>query len=121
MKKLLILFAAVLMTSCGGTYDLVYNQPVERTKVTINYQYGIYGFGYYDGFGRFYGPNNILYYAPNFTIIPRRTVVSSTYRGRNRANVAPRTNVPKGSKVRSPRSTPRGGGSAGGSNVSKAQ
>ena len=89
MRKLTILLGIVLMTgvfqSCGGTYDLVYNQPVERTTVQINYQYGVYGFGYYDTYGRFYGPNNIGYFRPRVVIRTRvaprkKTVVKSRTR-----------------------------------------
>ena len=120
MKKTILLLAALVMTSCSGTYDLVYNQPVDTITTTINYQYGIYGFGYYDTFGRFYGPNNILFYAPTISIRPRRNAVSPAPRGRSRANNTPRSNGPKRPKVRSPRSTPRGG-SGGRSNVPKAQ
>ena len=95
MKKTILLLAALVMTSCSGTYDLVYNQPVETLSTNIVYRTGIYGFGYYDSFGRFYGPSNILYYGPSFTIVPRRTAVAPKNNRRNNPRVAPRQNAPK--------------------------
>ncbi len=119
MKKLFIcLLLGLGATGCSGTYDLVYNQPVERMTTTINYQTGIYGFGYYDAYGRFYGPNYINYYGPRPLYGPRIVI-----KPRSRTRVS-RSATPRGSSgVSRGRSggtvRPRGGGSGGGKNTQK--
>ena len=104
-----IAFAVVLMTgvlqSCGTTYDVVYDQPVTTLTTQINYQYGIYGFGYYDNFGRFYGPNNIYSYGPRVVIIPRRNDKKNT----NGSTTSVRSNGRRGSATVNRQKSPKAG------------
>ena len=83
----LVGMACALLTSCGGQLDLVYNQPVETLSTNIVYRTGIYGFGYYDSLGRYYGPNNLLYGNLRRPIVVIR---SSSVRRNKRTTVAPR-------------------------------
>ena len=100
MRKIVLIIAAVLVTSCGALEGIqvesaVYSRP---NCITSTYQYGVYGWGFYDCFGRFtgagfytgapfVGPRIIVRHARPKPRVkpqpkPRRRVQSPTRRGR---------------------------------------
>ena len=108
MKKILLLLL-ITTTSCGGALDLVYNQSVDTLTTTINYRYGQFGFGYYDYYGNFYGPNSIYFYGPNTPYYRTGvTITTSTRRGNSNANTRS-TNATRPQKDRTGRSSNTGG------------
>ena len=70
MRKIVLIIAAVLVTSCGALEGIqvesaVYSRP---NCITSTYQYGVYGYGFYDCFGRFTGAG---FYGPAPFVGPR--------------------------------------------------
>ena len=116
MRKTIALMALLMtgvLQSCGTTYDVVYNQPVSTLSTQINYQYGIYGFGYYDNYGRFYGPNNVYSYGPRVVIIPRRNEKNNN-RNTNGSTTSVRSNGRRGSAAVNRQKGPQTGRSSNG-------
>ncbi len=100
MKKLLIVLALAL-TSCGSLQEIEYNRTVDVSRTTIDYKYGIYGWGYYDNINRFYGPNNYTYgtryfVGPRIIIKPRRATRRVTRVARPSNKPALRRTVTRG-------------------------
>ncbi len=84
-----MLFVAAGLASCGAWESVVYNPTVDTLATQINYKYGIYGWGYYDNFNRFYGPSNLIYGTPNY-FGPRIIIRNNSNRNNTSTSATPR-------------------------------
>ena len=92
MKKIILIIAAVLVTSCGAVSGTIDVSPVYQNPPCINgvYKYGFYGWGFYDCYGFYIGRGQYqigprIVWRPNIkkNNKPKKTKVvkSPTYRG----------------------------------------